>query len=43
MHAAAKVGGIAVHAAGSGLQGLRVRPRRWREIEEIEELSDEIG
>jgi hypothetical protein len=27
-------------AAGSGLQGLRVRPRRWREIEE---LSEEIG
>jgi hypothetical protein len=40
MHAAAKVGGIAMHAAGSGLQGLRVRPRRWREIEE---LSEEIG
>ena len=43
MHAAAKVGGIAMHAAGSGLQGLRVRPRRWREIEEIEEPSEEIG
>jgi hypothetical protein len=29
-----------MHAAGSGLQGLRVRPRRWREIEEP---SEEIG
>ena len=25
------------------MQGLRVRPRRWREIEEIEEPSEEIG
>jgi hypothetical protein len=33
-----------MHAAGSGLQGLRVRPRRWREIEELsEELVGDRG
>ena len=33
-----------MHAAGSGLQGLRVRPRRWREIEELsEELVGDHG